>query len=119
MGSGLCTELGCVSFGLSAINSGVTPGPGFTYSNSFLLYARDKQKGGDGEVVATGQHSVLLDMNTLLWVSSGQIEALGNATFSSALTIPIANNSLSSSTVGAISGGEGFGDMYFQPMILG
>jgi hypothetical protein len=110
---------GVYPLGLSAINSGITPGPGFTYNNSFLLYARDEQKGGDGEVVGTGQHSVLLDMNTLQWVSSGQIEALGNATFSTAVTIPIANNSLSSSTQGAISGGSGFGDAYFQPVILG
>jgi hypothetical protein len=110
---------GVYPLGLSAINSGVTPGPGFTYNNSFLLYARDEQKGGAGQIVASGQQSVLLDMNTLVWVSSGQIEALGNATFSSALTIPIANNSLSSSIRGPISGGEGFGDVYLQPVILG
>jgi hypothetical protein len=46
-------------------------------------------------------------------------QALANATFSSALTIPIANNSLSSITLGAISGGEGSGDVYFQGVILG
>jgi hypothetical protein len=110
---------GVYPLGLSAINSGVTAAPGFTYNNSFLFYARDEQKGGSGEVVATGQQAVLLDMNTLLWVSSGQITALGNARFSSAVTIPIANNSLSSSSQGAISGGGGLGDLYFQPAILG
>lgn len=109
---------GVYPLGLSAINSGVSPEPGFTYSNSFLFYSRSEQKGGNGEVLATGQQSVLLDMNTLLWASPGEIAMLGGARFSSAVTIPIANNSLSSSTQGAISGGGGVGDLYFQPAIL-
>jgi hypothetical protein len=58
-------------------------------------------------------------MNTLVWASTGEIKTLGGARFSCAVTIPIANNSLSSSTQGAISGGGGLGDLYFQPIILG
>lgn len=57
-------------------------------------------------------------MNTLLWASTGEIPMLGGARFSSAVTIPIANNSLSSSAQGAISGGGGVGDLYFQPAIV-
>jgi hypothetical protein len=110
---------GVYPLGLSAINSGVSAAPGLTYNNSFLFYARDEQVGGDGEVVATGQQAVLLDMNTLMWAGSEQIATLGGARFSCAATIPIANNSLSSSTQGAISGGGGLGDAYFQPLILG
>jgi hypothetical protein len=110
---------GVYPLGLSAINSGVSAAPGFTYNNSFLFYARDEQVGGNGEVLATGQQAVLLDMNTVLWASSQQIAMLGDARFSCAATIPIANNSLSSSTQGAISGGGGLGDAYFQPVILG
>ena len=110
---------GVYPLGLSAINSGVSAAPGFTYNNSFLFYARDEQVGGNGEVLATGQQAVLLDMNTVLWASSQQIATLGNARFSCAATIPIANNSLSSSAQGAISGGGGLGDAYFQPVILG
>jgi hypothetical protein len=110
---------GVYPLGLSAINSGVSAAPGLTYNNSFLFYARDEQRGGNGEVLATGQQAVLLDMNTLLWASGQQIATLGNARFSSAATIPIANNSLSSSTQGAISGGGGLGDIYLQPVILG
>ena len=110
---------GVYPLGLSAINSGVSAEPGLTYNNSFLFYSRSEQKGASGEVLATGQQSVLLDMNTLLWASTGQIAMLGGARFSSAVTIPIANNSLSSSAQGAISGGGGFGDFYFQPVILG
>jgi hypothetical protein len=109
---------GVYPLGLSAINSGVSSEPGFTYNNSFLFYSRSEQKGGNGEVLATGQQSVLLDMNTLLWASTGEIALLGGARFSSAVTIPIANNSLSSSAQGAISGGGGVGDLYFQPAIL-
>ena len=110
---------GVYPLGLSAINSGLSAAPGFTYNNSFLFYARDEQVGGNGEVLATGQQAVLLDMNTLLWASSQQMATLGNARFSCAATIPIANNSLSSSAQGAISGGGGLGDVYFQPLILG
>jgi hypothetical protein len=110
---------GVYPLGLSAINSGVSAEPGLTYNNAFLFYSRSEQKGANGEVLATGQQSVLLDMNTLLWASSGQIAMLGGARFSSAVTIPIANNSLSSSAQGAISGGGGLGDFYFQPVILG
>jgi len=109
---------GVYPLGLSAINSGVSAEPGLTYNNAFLFYSRDEQKGGNGEVLATGQQSVLLDMNTLLWASPDQIAMLGGARFSSAVTIPIANNSLSSSAQGAISGGGGLGDLYFQPVIL-
>jgi len=110
---------GVYPLGLSAINSGVSAEPGLTYNNAFLFYSRSEQKGANGEVLATGQQSVLLDMNTLLWANTGQIAMLGGARFSSAVTMPIANNSLSSSAQGAISGGGGLGDFYFQPVILG
>ncbi len=110
---------GVYPLGLSAINSGLSPAAGFTYNNSFLFYSRDEEKGGDGEVLATGEQAVLLDMNTLLWASKQPIAGLGGAVFSTAVTIPIANNSLSSSTQGAISGGGGLGDAYLQPAILG
>jgi hypothetical protein len=110
---------GVYPLGLSAINSGVTPEAGLTYSNSFLFYARDEQRGGNGEVLATGQQAVLLDMNTIVWASAKENGYLGGARFSCAATLPIANNSLSSSAQGAISGGGGLGDAYFQPIILG
>ena len=110
---------GVYPLGLSAINSGVSAEPGLTYSNAFLFYSRSEQKGGDGEVIATGQQSVLLDMNTFLWAAPQEIAILGGARLSAAVTIPIANNSLSSDTQGSLSGGGGAGDLYFQPVILG
>src|SRR3974377_1711306 len=93
---------GVYPLGLSAINSGVSAEPGLTYNNAFLFYSRSEQRGANGEVLATGQQSVLLDMNTLLWASTGQIAMLGGARFSSAVTLRIANNSLSSSAQGSI-----------------
>ncbi len=76
---------GVYPLGLSVFNSGVGAAPGYTYNNSFLFYSRDEQKGGNGEVLATGQQSVLLDMNTLLWASAEKVAMLGNAGFASAI----------------------------------
>ncbi|MFL6229385.1 MAG: transporter [Pyrinomonadaceae bacterium] len=102
---------------MSATNSGVTPEPGFTFSNHLLFYSRDKSKGPDGEVLATGSNSVVMDMNTLAWVSKKKI--LGVAKFSMSATLPVARNSLTSDSTGPISGGAGLADSYYQPFILG
>src|SRR5882724_8149158 len=105
--------------GMSATNSGVTPEPGFTYSSVFIFYSRDHLKGSNGEVLDTGQNSVMMDMNSFVWVREKLIEALGGARFSLSATLPIANNSLTSDTKGARSGGGGFADSFYQPFILG
>jgi hypothetical protein len=107
---------GVYPLGMTATNSGVTPEPGFSYVNQFLIYTRDELKGPHGEVQATGRHSVVMDMNTLVWVSKREI--LG-AKFSMSATLPFANNSLTSDLDGDISGGGGFADSYYQPFILG
>ena len=108
---------GVYPLGMSATNSGVTPAPGFTYSNQLLIYSRDRLKGPNGEVLATGNNSVVMDMNTLAWVSKK--EFLSGARFSMSATLPVANNSLTSDVTGRISGGAGFADSYYQPFILG
>jgi len=108
---------GVYPLGMSATNSGVTPASGFTYSNQLLIYSRDRLKGPNGEVLATGNNSVVMDMNTLAWVSKK--EFLGGARFSMSATLPVANNSLTSDVTGRISGGSGFADSYYQPFILG
>ena len=125
--TGLCLLLGAQTvhaqvrgvypLGMSGTNSGLTPDPGFTYSNQFLYYARDEKRGPDGSVTATGHNSVLMDMNSFVWVWRKEI--LGGARFSMSATLPVANNSLSSDVTGAISGGGGFADSYYQPFILG
>jgi hypothetical protein len=110
---------GVYPLGMSATNSGVTPEPGISYVNQFLFYSRDQAKGPSGEVLATGQNSVMMDMNSLVWVSKRKIKFIGSALFSMSATIPIANNSLTSDIVGGIGGGGGLADSYYQPFILG
>ena len=103
--------------GMSATNSGVTPGSGFTYSNVLLIYSRSSMRDRNGNVTATGSNSVILDMNSLIWVSKKEI--LGGAKFSMSATLPIAKNSLANDATGPISGASGLGDQYYQPFILG
>ena len=114
----LAQNRGVYPLGMTATNSGVVPAPGFTYANLFLFYSRDESKGANGEILATGSNSVLMDMNTFAWVSE-PIGPLGGAKFSLAATIPIANNSLASDVAGSLSGGGGLADSYYQPLILG
>jgi hypothetical protein len=110
---------GVYPVGMSATNSGVTPQPGITYSNLFVFFSRDEEKGPQGETLATGQNSIMMDMNSFVWVNKKEIGRLGGAVFSVSATLPIANNSLTSDVNGALSGGGGFADSYYQPLILG
>src|SRR6476620_5620628 len=110
---------GVYPVGMSATNSGVTPEAGITYSNLFVFFSRDEEKGPHGELLATGQNSIMMDMNSFVWVSKKEISLLGGAVFSASATLPIANNSLTSDVNGALSGGGGFADSYYQPFILG
>lgn len=103
--------------GMSATNSGGTADPGYTYSNLFLFNSRDELRGPDGGIVNTGRNAVMIDLNTLTWVS--QNERLGGAKFSMAVTLLVSSNSLQSDTTGPISSGGGFGDLYYQPIIFG
>jgi hypothetical protein len=59
-----------------------------------------------------------MDMNSFIWDTKPQ-RSLGGALYSASATLPIANNSLTSDEDGAISGGGGFADSYYQPVILG
>src|SRR5438552_4188628 len=108
---------GVYPLGMSAINSGITPAPGFSYSNQFLLYSRDEAKDDNGNTIATGTNSVIMDMNTLTWVSNETF--LGGARYSASATFPFAKNDLTSDIHGNISGGSGFADSYYLPLIFG
>jgi hypothetical protein len=109
---------GVYPLGMSATNSGVTPDPGFIYSNQLLFYSRDEVKDRNGNtLLITGNNSVLMDMNSLIWVST--IEFLGGARYSALATLPIAKNDLTSDINGNISGGSGFADSYYVPIVLG
>ena len=109
---------GVYPLGMSATNSGVTPGAGFTYVNQLLFYSRDHAKDDAGNTLpVTGQNYVLMDMNTVAWVSKRKF--LGGAAFSAVATLPFAKNNLTSDIKGQISGGGGFADSYYMPFILG
>src|SRR5690242_18664034 len=110
---------GVYPLGMSAINSGITPEPGFTYSNLFLFYSRGEFKDPHGGVIATGENSVMMDMNSFVYVTDKELRFLGGAVLSFSATLPIANNSLSSDLNGPQSAGGGFADSYYQPFILG
>lgn len=103
---------------MNATNSGVTPRAGFTYANALLFYSRDHLRGANGEVLARGRQFVLMDLNTLVWVSDKRIRLPGGAVFSATATLPVANNSLTSGARGEISGGGGLADSFYQPLIL-
>jgi hypothetical protein len=108
---------GVYPLGMSAVNSGVTPAAGFSYSFQFLDYSRDRSKDSGGNTLPVmGHHAVLMFLNTFTWASQkfhGGFQASGSATF------PIASNNLSTVDTGNISGGTGLADSYFIPAILG
>jgi hypothetical protein len=110
---------GVYHVGMNATNSGVTPDEGITYSNLFVFFSRDEQRDSEGNVVATGQNSIMMDLNSFVWVSKQKIERLGGAIFSASATLPVANNSLTSDIAGSLSAGGGFADSFYQPLILG
>jgi hypothetical protein len=108
---------GVYPLGMSATNSGVTPDAGFSYANQLLFYSRDRAKDDGGETLpVTGRNAVVMDMNSFIWVS--QKKLLG-ARYSATATLPVAKNNLTSDINGPISGGSGFADSYYLPVILG
>jgi len=109
---------GVYPLGMSAVNSGLMPPPGFTYTNQLLSYARDEAKADDGSTLPiTGSNTVVMDMNTIAWVS--EVTILGGAQYSASATLPFAKNDLTSDLNGKLSGGVGFADSYYLPLILG
>jgi hypothetical protein len=109
---------GVYPLGMSATNSGVTSQPGFTYANQLIFYSRDHARDDAGNTLpVTGANYVLMDLNSLVWVSKKKI--LGSANYSASATLPVAKNSLTSDVAGSVSGGAGLADSYYLPVILG
>src|SRR5258705_6121789 len=79
---------GVYRVGMSATNSGVTPEAGITYSNLFVFFSRDEEKGTHGEILATGQNSNMMDMNSYDWVSKKE-KCLAGGTCLSASPSPL------------------------------
>jgi hypothetical protein len=109
---------GVYPLGMTAVNSGLMPEPGFTYANQLLTYARDEAKADNGSTLpVTGSNAVVMDMNTIAWVSATNI--LEDAQYSASATLPFAKNDLTSDLNGKLNGGAGFVDSYYLPLILG
>jgi len=103
--------------GMTATNSGTLPDPGLTYQNLFQLYSFNQAKGPNGErLPVNGSILVIADQNIFLWVSKKKI--LG-ANIGLVADLPITNKSLTSATLGALGGGSGLADSYYQPFTLG
>src|SRR5438046_9912843 len=61
---------GVYPIGMTALGSGVTPDPGFTYANQLQFYSRDESKADDGSTQpVSGQNAVIMDMNSFVWMS--------------------------------------------------
>jgi hypothetical protein len=103
--------------GMNATNAGVAPGPGWSYSNLFIANTRDERAGPSGETLATGEQSVLLDLNTFAWGTENPLFA--GARFAATATVILSQNSLESDVEGSLGGGGGLGDLFVQPVILG
>jgi hypothetical protein len=111
-------QRGVYTPGINATNSGVLPDPGLTYSNIFELYSFSKLIGPNGETLpVNGNVSVFVDHNIFIWVAKKKI--LGGGNFALLADLPVANNSLTSVNFGALGGGGGFADSYYQPVTLG
>ena len=100
--------------GFAATNSGVMPSPGLTYSNSFLTYSFDQLVGPDGKTITRAPSvGVTIDVNVFFYVFKKKILG-GNLGMAAGL--PISNSSISSIHLGAIAGGAGFADSFYQPI---
>ena len=109
---------GVYPLGMNAVNSGLMPAPGFTYTNQLLSYARDEAKANDGSTLpVTGSNTVVMDLNTIAWSSETTVP--GGAQYAASATLPFARNDLTSDLNGNLSGGAGFADSYYLPLILG
>src|SRR3982751_516471 len=107
---------GVYPLGMTATGAGITPDPGFTYANQLLFYSRDKSKADDGSTLpVSGQNAVIMDMNSFIWV--GDWTLLGGARYSIVATLPVAKNQLVSDLNGPLSGGSGFADSYYLPLV--
>jgi hypothetical protein len=92
------------------------PEPGLTYANVFIGYSFDQLRSASGAIVAQNNAADFNDLNVFEWVTKKKI--LG-ANYALAAVLPFGSSSISSPTLGAIGGGGGFSDSYYQPLTLG
>src|SRR5260370_31197351 len=117
-GTGIChgqalpPVRGVYTPGFNATNSGVMPEPGLSYANFFMDYSFNQFRSASGAIVAQNSAAVFIDINAFEWVTKKKI--LG-ANYALAALLPFSNSSISSPTLGAISGGGGFFCSLHQP----
>jgi hypothetical protein len=79
-------------------------------------YSFDQFRSASGAIVARNSAAVFIDINVFEWVTKKKI--LG-ANYALVAVLPFSNSSISSPTLGAIGGGGGFSDSFYQPLTLG
>jgi len=111
--------------GQFGLNSGVMPGPGFTYINLALNYSADQLNGPNGNSIAavTGTYSFWVDENIFMFVPKHKI--LGGyyspyVILSGATGSAVADfSAIPGISLTANAGGSGFEDMWVEPLNLG
>ena len=107
---------GAYTPGFHATNSGIMPEPGLTYANFFMDYSFDQFIPASGTIAQQRNAAVFIDINLFEWVTKKKI--LG-ANYALVALLPFSDSSISSPTLGAIGGGGGFSDSFYQPLTLG
>ena len=111
--------------GQMGLNAGVTPDPGFTYSNMAINYSAGKLNDSNGNAVQgiTGTYAFWVDENVFAYVPKFKI--LG-AKFVPMAIVSFANGSLVAelsvtpgTNLSPVAGGSGIADTFIQPVGLG
>ena len=111
--------------GQSGLNAGVTPDPGFTYSNMAINYSASQLNNSDGNRVpgVTGTYAFWADENIFMYIPKFKILGANFVPFAivnSASGSLVANLSVIPGTnLNAAAGGSGLADTYVQPVGLG
>jgi hypothetical protein len=113
--------------GINAVNSGVMPDSGFTYSNVFYDDTSDRLKGPNGGgIPVNGQFAIFVDNNIFLYVYKPKILG-GNLESMADITVANANLGATIFTPGVPGlpqipvngGGGGLANGYFVPIQIG
>jgi hypothetical protein len=88
-----------------------------TPTNCWLTHAMRRKPMTAPLLPISGSNTVVMDLNTIAWASTATV--LGGGQYSASATLPLAKNDLTSDLNGNLSGGAGFADSYYLPLILG
>jgi hypothetical protein len=102
--------------GFNATNSGIMPEPGLTYANYFMDYSFSELQCPRCGLASDFNTAVFADVNVFVWVSKKKV--LG-ADYTLVAGLPFSNSAISLAGLGAVAGGGGFADSFYQPLSLG